>query len=410
MLPRSFSGFVCALVLAGHGFAADWPAWRGPNANGTANGSGYPTAWSESSNILWKASVPGRGHSSPVIVGDKIFLTTADEDAKTQSVLCFDRKDGQLMWQTEVHRGGFVTRIHKKNTHASPTVASDGSRVFAVFNNENGIQLAALSMEGKLLWETTGGYVCQYNFGYGPSPLLYGSTVIVSSEYRNGYLAAYDTSSGKEVWRTSRPGATSYSSPIVANVGGREQLLLSGGKQISSFDPRTGSLLWRTAGGPPVTCGTLVWTENMIFASGGYPTKETWAVRADGSGVVWSNREKSYEQSMLVVDGYLYAVNDNSIAFCWRAEDGKEMWKKRIGGGPISASPVLANGLIYATNESGKTTVYRADPGGFDEVATNQLGDEAFATPAFLDGRIYARVADSERSGRQEFLYCIGTP
>lgn len=392
-------------------WASDWAAWRGPNANGiAAAGQDTPTQWDETTNIVWKAEVPGRGHSSPVVVGDRIFLTTADDEAKTQSVLAYDRASGEKLWQTQVYQGVFPGQIHKKNTHASPTVASDGERVFAVFNND-GVFLAVLDVEGNPLWsKKVGGYQPRYPFGYAPSPLLYGDTVIVSSEFEpDGFIAAYDKVSGEEVWRTPRNTATSYSSPIVATIDGKDQLLLSGANKVSSYDPKTGSLLWAANGGPSATCGTVVWLDGLAFASGGYPEKETVAVHTDGSAkVAWTNSEKSYEQSMLAANGHLYTVTDAGIAICWRASDGKEMWKERLPGGPISASPVMVNDRIYATNEAGTTFIFKSDPAQFELVATNKLGDEAFATPAYVDNRIYKRVSHQTSGGLQEMLYCIG--
>lgn len=386
--------------------------WRGPNANGVANdGQVFPVQWNDTQNVIWKSPIPGRGHSSPIVVGDRIFLTTADESAQSQSVLCFDRATGKPRWKVDVNQGGFNPKIHNKNTHATPSPLCDGERVFAVFNNHNSAQLSVVSVDGEKLWQkNAGGFVPQtYQFGYGPSPLLYGSTVIVASEFESaGFLAAFDRQSGKEVWRTRRPPMISYSSPIVANVAGRDQLLISGCKQVSSFDPATGGKLWSVPGIWTVTCATMVWDGDLVFASGGYPNKGTMAIRADGSGeVVWQNRVKCYEQSMLVHDGHLYAVDDGGVAYCWRASDGREMWKQRLGGN-MSASPILAAGNIYAINERGKVFVFRATPQKFAPLSQNQLGEEGFATPAFCGNRIYARTATRAGGGRQEYLICIG--
>ncbi|MBI1313499.1 PQQ-binding-like beta-propeller repeat protein [bacterium] len=395
--------------------ADEWRTWRGPNLNGVATaGQTPPTEWSETKNIVWTVPVPGRGHSSPTLVGDRIFLTSADESSQTQAVICFDRKTGQQLWLTPVNRGGFPAQIHNKNTHASPTAVSDGERVYASFLNHDGVQLVALSLEGKILWpkkqSSVGAYLPkQYRYGYAPSPLLYDGTVIVASESDSGsFLAAFNAKTGREVWRTPRPNRISYSSPVVGRVAGRDQLLISGSELVSSYDPKTGKPLWATPGTASATCGTMIWEGDLVFASGGYPTKETICVKGDGSRtVMWRNQEKCYEQSMLVHDGYVYAVNDGGIAFCWKADTGREMWKSRLAG-PVSSSPVLANGNIYISNERGTTFVFKATPEQFVAVAQNQLGDEAFASPAIVDSRIYLRVASSSRGGRQETLYCIG--
>lgn len=411
---RRFLTCLTALVFTSLPGAADddWRVWRGPNANGVANSDQRPpTQWSKTSNIVWKSPVPGRGHSSPIVVGNRIFLTTADESNQVQSVLCYDRTTGQQVWKVDANRGGFSPKIHNKNTHASPTIASDGERVFAVFNNNQAAQLTALTVEGDQLWQkNAGGFVPRaYQFGYAPSPLLFDDTVIVASEFESaGFLAAFDVESGNEVWRRRRPPTISYSSPIVGDVAGRQQLLISGCKQVAAFDPSTGTPLWSTPGIWTVTCATVVWNDDMVFASGGYPDKGTMAVRADGSGeVVWQNRVKCYEQSMLVHNGFLYGVDDGGVAYCWRCNDGKEMWKRRLGGN-VSSSPILARGNIYLANEGGTTFVFRANPDRFEPVAKNQLGTETFATPAFCGNQIFTRVATRDSGKRQEFLVCIG--
>ncbi len=419
-MPNFKCHVLLASVLASLSFSAngsveadDWRTWRGPSLNGIAAAGQTPvTDWSETKNVVWKAPIPGRGHSSPTIVGDRIFLTSADEKSRTQAVLGFDRNTGKQLWLTPVNQGALPARIHNKNTHASPTVVSDGERLYAAFCNHDAVQLVALSFDGKVQWnKAVGAYRPErYEYGYAPSPALFGGTVIVASESDTGsFLAAFRTDNGQEVWRTPRPKRVSYSSPVVGRVAGRDQLLISGCDLVSSYDPRTGQPLWTAPGTASATCGTMVWEGDLVFASGGYPKKETVCVRADGSGtVVWRNQEKCYEQSMLVHDGYVYAVNDGGIAFCWQAETGREMWKARLSGGAVSSSPILANGNVYIANERGTTYVFKATPERFVAVAQNQLGDEAFASPAVVDSRLYLRVASSARGGRQEFLYCIG--
>ena len=393
-------------------FSDDWRVWRGPTANGhAAPDQSFPTQWDQVNNLKWRSPVPGRGHSSPIIVGNRIYLTTANEETQVQSLLCYDRASGKQRFQVTVNEGGFAAKIHKKNTHASPTAVSDGESIFVVFNNHASAQLTALSLDGDILWQkNAGGFVPEtYQFGYAPSPLIYGSTVIVSSEYEsNGFLAAFDRKTGNEIWRQKRPPIISYSSPIVAKVAGREQLLLSGCKSVSAFNPENGQPLWTVPGIWTVTCATMVWKDDLVFASGGYPNKGTMAIRADGSEeVVWENNVKCYEQSMLVHGDYLYAVDDGGIAYCFRCSDGEEMWKQRLGGN-VSTSPILAGGNIYFTNEAGRTVVFKATPEAFTKVAQNQLGTSSFATPAFCGNQIFARIADTSGAVRQEFLVCIG--
>jgi outer membrane protein assembly factor BamB len=391
--------------------AGDWPCWRGPGGQNHAEpAQNLPATFSATEHVLWKSPVPGRGHSSPIVVGNQIFLTTADEQRQVQSVLAFDRNTGKERWQTVVNTGGFPGQIHSHNTHATPTLACDGERLFALFNNHGHAQLTALALDGRILWQIVAGDFEpeRYKFGFAPSPLLFGPLVIVASEFEHGFLAAFDRISGKEAWRVSREGIISFSSPIIARAAGREQLLLSGGDHLRSFNPLTGVLLWQAPGCSKATCGTAVWEAGLAFASGGFPEHETICTKADGSGeVLWHNGENCYEQSLLAHAGYVYAVDNDSIAFCWRASDGKEMWKHRLGG-KVSASPVLADGRIYQINERGTLYVLRESAEKYDLLLKTQFGDEAFATPAICGGRMYLRVADRSASERQEFLYCIG--
>ena len=389
----------------------DWPWWRGPNYQGTAEAGQQPAVeWSDQKNVAWRTSVPGRGYSSPTVVGNRIFLTTADEKARVQSVLCFDRKKGKQLWRRDVNRGGLPLRINRKNTHASPTIACDGSRLFAVFYCRGGIQVAALDLNGKLVWEREAGRFDPQEFkhGYGASPLLYGEVVIIAGDYDgDAFLTALDRKTGKTAWRTKRPSMCNYSSPIVGRVAGRDQLLISGSELVASYNPQNGKLLWKTPATTQATVGTVVWDGDLVFAAGGYPRPGIACIRADGSGeVVWKNTQRIYEQSMLVLDGHLFTINDAGIAYCWKADTGVEMWAERLRG-PVSSSPILAGDNIYISNEHGTTWVFQATPERFTLIAKNQLGSEAFASPAICGNQIFIRVADRVDERHQESLYCI---
>ncbi len=390
--------------------AGDWPQWRGPNRNGVAEaGQGVPAEWSDSANIVWKTDVPGRGHASPTIVGNLIVLATADEQAQVQGVVAFDRT-GIQKWITPVNKGG-LPELHAKNTHASSTLASDGRLFFVVFHHHDKLEAAALDPQGTIVWRRdVGPFRPQvYKFGYAASPTIHQQTLIVTGNCdTSSWMKALDTETGKIMWEQEMPRGLLWSSPIVASVAGRSQLLLSGFEKMSAFDPDSGGPLWSTPCLTQATCGTAVWEGDIVFASGGFPKSETVAVRADGTGtVLWKNEVKCYEQSMLVTDGHLYAFSDTGIAYCWDAATGTERWKSRLKG-PVSASPILVGDLIFASNESGTTFVFRADPGSYQQVARNQLGDESFATPSVADNRMYLRVASSAGGRRQESLVCIG--
>ncbi len=385
--------------------STDWPMWRGPNADGVATGPAVPTHWTETENVAWKVKIPGRGHSSPIIVGDRIYLETADEQQQVQSVLCLDRKDGKLLWQQTLFEGNFDSAVHRENTQASSTLACDGQRLYALFLNDRKVWAVALDLDGQQQWRTEVGTFAS-KFGYSASPTLYKSLVLLAADHdQGGYLAALNRSSGEIVWRKSRPAKASYASPRVVTLDGKDQLVICGCNEVSSYDPFTGEQLWSTNGTSEAGVGLPVTTGKLVIASGGYPEKETLALRGDGS-VAWRNTDKSYVPSLLVVDGSLYMTSDG-IARCYDAETGRETWKHRLGG-DFRTSPVVSGGNIITTDMSGKTTVFRANPKKFELVAENRLGSEGFASPGISRGQLFLRIADHSNGPRQEWLYCIG--
>ena len=388
--------------------ATDWPAWRGPTRDGmAAPGQSPPVRWSETESILWKAPVPGRGHGSPIIVGDRIYLATSDRGQQTQSVLCQDRRTGKRVWQTDVHVGRPENGKHANSSAASSTLACDGSRLFINFLNAGAVHTSALDLEGKILWQQK---ICEFvaHQGFGSSPVLHESLVIVSADHKGGgVITALDRETGKPVWSESRPRLPNYTTPAIVQAGGRTQMVLAGCNLISSFDPATGKKFWELNGSTEECVVTAVTDGTRIFASGGYPKNHTVAVFADGSGqIAWQNNARVYVPSMIQKGGHLYAVMDAGLAVCWKADTGEELWKERLSG-DFFASPVMVGDRIYASNVGGKTFVFEATPTHFKLLAQNQLGDEAYASPAICGGRIYLRVAQRGES-RQEWLYCIG--
>ena len=370
------------------------------------------TSWSATENVVWKTRVAGKGHSSPIVTDTKVFLSTADQAAGTQSVCAFDRSTGQQLWQTVVNASGLpkAKEIHVNNTHASGTIAVGDDMIYVVFFNHNQKRLTALDFDGEIKWrKIVGNYASPYAFGTGASPIVYRSLVIVSNEnVSDGQMIAFDRQTGDKVWNVARP-SINYSTPVVANVSGKDQLLLSGLERVVSYDPNTGKENWSTKAAWQATCGTMVWNDELVFASGGYPAPQTLAIVADGSGrVLWSKPLKCYEQSMIVVDDHLYFITDRGVIYCVEPRTGKVMWKNRFKG-PVSASPVAANGNIYFTAENGQTLVIKASPQRYQPVAANQLGNRAFASFGLSENRIYTRVGDA-RGGYQEWLYCIGKP
>ena len=388
---------------------SDWPWWRGPHRNGIAAADQKPPLqWSASKNVAWKVAIPGRGHGSPTVVGEQVFLATADEERQIQSVLCFDRGTGEPAWKTDVHKGGFPKKSNTKASQASSSVACDGQRLFINFLHDGAAYTTALNRDGEQLWQTK---ITDYvvHQGYGSSPAVFKSVVIVSADNKGGgAIAALDRLSGDVVWKKDRPTTPNYASPIILNAANREQLIFTGCDLVSSFEPLTGKKLWEIKGSTTECVTSAVTDGELVFTSGGYPKNHMSAVRADGSGeILWENKTRVYVPSMLVHAGHIYTVLDAGVAMCWKCDTGEEVWKGRLGG-IFTASPILVGEHIFVTNEVGKTFIFKAKPKAFDLVAVNQLGDEVYATPTICGNHIYMRVANRKDGQRQEMLYCLG--
>ena len=387
----------------------DWPQWRGPSQNGLATpGQDLPLDWSDSKNVIWKTEIPGRGHGSPIVVGDRVILPTADEQKKTQSVLCLDRSTGELLWTTQIHEGGFM-KLNKKGTHASGSLACDGKQLYVNFLNAGAAHTTALSMDGKILWQTR---ITDYvvHQAYASSPALHGKNLLLvaADNKKSGALACLNRTNGKIIWKVGRPKKPNYASPVIYELAGRQQLIMTGCDLVSSYNPVSGDKLWEIKGATTECVTTTVTDGIHVYSSGGYPKNHVSAIRADGSGkVVWRNQVRVYVPSMIVHQGHLYAIADAGILYCWKADTGEEKWKGRLGG-TFSASLALADGKLYAANEAGDCFVAEASSKGFKLLAKNKLGDEIFASPVICGKRLFQRTAHRSGSERQEFLYCIG--
>ncbi len=388
--------------------AGQWAQWRGPHGNGVVDDQAIPTSWSSTENVRWSSDVPGRGHSSPIVVGGLVVLGTAMESESKQMVVAYDQATGEKRWETVVHEGGFPNSrdVHQKATHANGTLASDGNLLVTAHLNSDRIFVTALDMNGEQVWQRDIGAFAS-KFGYAPSPILYKSFVIVAADnFGGGYLVALDLKTGEVAWRRKRGNANSYSSPAVATVGEVDQILITGNNSLSSYDPATGEPLWQTECISEATCGTVITTPDRIVASGGYPEKETVCLSATGEKL-WSNQTKAYEPSLITDGQHVFAVSDSGIATCWQLESGEEVWKKRIGG-KFSSSPVLCNGTIYVADLSGNCYLFEASGEAYKQLQKNQLGNDCYASPAVVDGAMYFRVGVSQGPSRREKLYCIG--
>jgi outer membrane protein assembly factor BamB len=406
MLYRCFLCLVC-VSSCGVAFAEEWPGWRGPRGDGTSQETGIPTRWSRTENIAWSVAVPGKGHSSPVIWGDRIFLTTCLEKAEQRVLLCLDRRDGKTLWQKVVLTAK-LERKHKLNSYASSTPATDGKHVWVSFLDAPKIVVVCYDVEGQEVWRTTPGTFASVH-GFCSPPILYKDTVILNADQDgDGYLVALDKLTGQQVWRTPRPNKTrSYCPPLLVEAAGKKQLVLSGSKCVASYDPDSGKQIWIIDGPTEQFVASLVYDDGLFFLTAGFPEHHFMAIRPDGTGnvtgthIVWRDRKgASYVPSPIAHDGYFFLVSDDGVVNCLEAATGKRMWQggERLGR-RHSASPVSAGGYLYFTDDDGVTYVLKAGP-KFELVSRNELGEECSSSPAVAHGQLYIRTLGH--------LWCIG--
>jgi outer membrane protein assembly factor BamB len=386
----------------------DWPGWRGPTRDGqAAAGQSLPLKWSETENVVWRSALPGKGHSSPTLAGHRIYLTTGDSAAQEQRVLCLDRANGRIVWDTVVHRGKLNEVEDRNSSPASATVATDGERLYVNFFNDGAVHTSALDLGGKVLWQQRVSNFVTVR-GFGSSPVVHGSIVLVAADHKEGgKLAGLDTRTGRIVWQHDRPALQNYPSPALLHLDGRPQMVVAGCNLVASFEPATGKKLWEVPGSTETTVTTPVTDGRRIFITGGFPKSHVAAIRGDGSGEVeWQHGTGIYVPSLLVRDGHVYALLDGGKAVCWNATTGDELWREKVDK-DMFASPVMAGNRIYVTSLAGVTSVFEATPQTFTLLAQNTLGDEAIASPAIAGNRLYLRHA-KKGEPRQEYLWCIG--
>ena len=372
--------------------ADDWPQFRGPSGQGHSSDAGLPLAWSESRNVVWKAPVPGRGWSSPVVAGGRVWLTTSiSEKGASLRAVAFDVASGREVVNVEVVRLGNANLTNPKNSHASPTPVVEGDRVYVHFGAQG---TAALTTSGEIVWKTRFPYESQH--GNGGSPVLYGDLLIFSCDGSpDAFVVALDKRTGKVRWKTSRrdPADQAYSTPLVIRVADRDQLVSVGAYRATAYDPLTGKEIWRV--GYPDGFSNVprpVFGHGLVYIATGFQQPSLLAVRADGAGdvtkthVAWTlKRGAPLTPSPLLVGDELFVVNDGGIASCLDAKTGATHWVQRLGGA-FSASPVFADGRVYFLSEEGTSTVLA--PGK----EFNKLAEST------LDGAILASMAVSERS------------
>ncbi|GAA4429793.1 PQQ-binding-like beta-propeller repeat protein [Bremerella cremea] len=382
-----------------------WPWWRGEQRDGVAHGETVQFDWTSQPNVLWGAKIQGLGHSTPIVIGDKVLITTADEKLESKSLICYEASSGKVLWTTNIHQGGFM-RIHQKNSQASTTPASDGKYVFTAFIVKDSLYVTAVDLKGQVVWQKEAGPF-RSQHGYGSSPIVYGSLVIVLGDSDGpGFLAALRRDTGDIVWRVSRANEPSYGTPILAEIAGKPQIIVGGTGTTSSYDPETGELIWSTRGTARTTANTPAVAGDLVISTGGYPQNGSQAIQGDGEGDVtdshiqWEARERIYVPSPVVYDGKLYAINDDGIGICYDLATGERLARKRIGGN-FSASLTIYGDQMLAPDESGVMHVFHADP-EFTEIAQFRLEGTGFASPVFSDGRLFWRTSTH--------LYCLVPP
>ena len=415
---------VLFFFLAGLIRAENWPGWRGPSGDGVSAEKGIPTKWSSTENIAWRIAVPGEGHSSPIVWGDKILLTSSLTEKNKRILFCIDRLSGQTVWQRDVVQSPPET-IHRLNSRASGTPATDGKQVYVTFMRAEGdkviapnvgserlitpgkIIVAAYDLDGNKKWKTNvGDFVSAH--GFNTCPVLFEDLVILNGDHDgNAYLVALDRQSGRQRWRTRRENKTrSYVTPIIREIDGITQMILSGSLCIASYDPRNGKRHWIVDGPTEQFVASMVYDGKYVFATGGYPERHTLAIRPGGKGnvtdthIAWrTTRGAAYVPSPIISGRYLLMVADSGIASCFEARTGKRHWMERLPGGH-SPSPVSADGLIYFVSDRGVTTIVRPSE-TFAVIAKNELGESVSASPAISQGQIFLRT--------HQHLYCIGS-
>ena len=378
--------------------AENWPNWRGPRLDGTSVETTVPVHWSGTSNVLWKTDLPGNGHASPIVWGDRVFTVAVLAADEARVLLCLKRDTGKPMWQTTVVRSP-LERKHTLNSHASSTPATDGSRIYVAFLDRREMVVAAYDFEGRQTWLVRPGEFSSMH-GFCSSPILFEDKVIVNGDHDGeSYIVALDRRSGKTLWKVPRENKTrSYCVPLIRELSGRTQMILSGDKCVASYDPRTGRRHWIIDGPTEQFVASVVYNEraDLLFVTGGYPDHHILAVRPDGAGnitgtdkIVWrTNRGVAYVPSPISEGDYFLVVSDSGVAHCFNAKSGKLAWQERMG--EHHASLVSANGLVYFLNDNGVTHVVRPGP-AYELVARNELGEKTFASPAVSEGRLFLR-------------------
>ncbi len=433
------------LLLAAFAFAqtkntnTNWPQFRGPNGNATADQANLPTEWSATENIVWKTEIAGRGHSSPVIWGKHVFLTSdiegeviADKKAiahvrndkswihpdstsgdrkHTLKLICLDRDSGKILWEKITYEGAVLDDRHRKNTYASGTPATDGKYVYAFFEAEG---IYCYDFNGKLVWKSSLGKISKVGMGPGTSPVLYENLLYLQCDNEDGgsqlsFLVALNKRTGKEVWRAVRDHRKTHSTPAIVRSGNRIELVANGWESVIAYDPLTGKELWQCEGVKGWAIPSIVSGHGMVFPSSGYPSKRVLGIKLGGSGnlkdtsnLAWSyDKGTAYVASPILYGDYLYLISDKGILTCLDAKTGAIKYE----GGRVptpesfSASPLAYDGKLLLLSEDGDGFLIKAGP-VHEVLKVNALDEPIYASPAVANGKLFIRG--------DKHLYCIG--
>lgn len=410
---------LCAVVLGAGCFAAsadEWPQWRGPTGDGRCTESGLPTKWSATEGVLWKAPLPGPGNSTPVVWGDRVFVTQSAEEAGLRLLFCFDRKDGRLLWKEGV-RSESEEPTHKTNPHCSGSPATDGEVVIVYFGSAG---VHAFDFSGNKRWSRDLGEQ-RHIWGYGSSPVLHGDVCFLNyGPGENQGLVCLNTKTGDVIWKHEEKGGASgeeggktwrgaWSDPLIRRVGDHEELIMTFSGRVCGFDPKTGAELWTCDGLNGLVYTSPLFDDGVVVGMGGYNGK-VLAVRAGGRGDVSSKklwhlpRVSQRIGSGAIYEDHIYLLSDGGIAECRSVKTGEVVWEERLKGpGPTgqnwSSVVVTADGYCYAVNQGGDAFVFKASP-KFERISTNPMGEKVIGSIAVSDGQIFIRG--------HEHLWCIG--
>jgi outer membrane protein assembly factor BamB len=415
--------------------AQDWPQFRGPRATGVVEGQPAAVAWDaeKSVNTRWKTAIPGLAHSSPVVWGDKVFVSTAvtsaakdetryglygdvapvkDDPKHTWKVYALDKTTGKILWERVAYEGMPKVKRHPKSTHADSTPVTNGKHLVVLFGSHG---MYAYDLKGKLLWKQDLGvldagwfYDADYQWEYGSSPVIYKDLVIVQADVqKDSFIAAYSLKNGKLVWKTPREEISSWGTPTVYEGKTRAELITNGSKAIRGYDPATGKELWRLTPNSEITTPTPFVAHDLIFVTAGYtPIQPIYAIRPGATGdislaegkesntfIAWSKKRGGpYMPTPVVYGDYLYTCSNQGVLTAYNAHTGERIYQERLGGkgGAFTASPVASDGKIYLSSEDGDIFVVKAGP-KYELLATNPVGEVMMATPAISGGLVIVR-------------------